>query len=200
MSATAGAAAARQGPPAVDLGPLGTLESASGPEQAVLEERRGCGERRSSGHSAQEHPAARRRGASPRTEPSIGSDSRWTLAPDNRKRSSPSDAAPNARPPLAVLMQDAVAGHGHRGRGLNGVGEIESGQTLVLSVSRSDRGGNPAEPAVGRCSLEGADSMAAYALKTASPTVSVNLAQESRFNDPFLRGLGRGVRCTFPCP
>jgi PAS domain S-box-containing protein len=103
----------------------------------------------------------------------------------------------NARPPLAVLMQDAVAlVTDIVDAELNGVGEIESGQTLVLSVSRSGRGGNPAEPAVGRCSLESADSMAAYALKTASPTVSVNLAQESRFNDPFLRGLGaRSALC-----
>ena len=106
----------------------------------------------------------------------------------------------DARPPLAVLMQDAVAlVTDIVDAELNGAGEIESGQTLVFSVSRSDRGENPAEPAVQRCSLESADSMAAYALKTASPTVSVNLAQESRFNDSFLRGLGRGVRCAFPC-
>jgi hypothetical protein len=52
----------------LDLGPLGTLESASGPEQAVLEERRGCGERRTRG--TRRKSIRRRGGAAPPRGPS----------------------------------------------------------------------------------------------------------------------------------
>jgi PAS domain S-box-containing protein len=103
----------------------------------------------------------------------------------------------NARPPLVVLMQDAVAlVTDVVGADLTGVGKIAQGQTLVLSINRTDGKDLPVKPAVHRCPLASPDSMAAHTLRTASPTRSADLAKETRFADPFLRGLGvRSALC-----
>jgi PAS domain S-box-containing protein len=103
----------------------------------------------------------------------------------------------NARPPLRVLMQDAVAlVTDVLGADLTGIGEIAPGQTLVLSINRTDGKDLPVNPAVHRCPLASPDSMAAHTLRTASPTRSADLAKERRFADPLLRGLGvRSALC-----
>lgn len=102
----------------------------------------------------------------------------------------------NARPPLAVLMQDAVALLTDVvGADLTGVATAENGQTLVLSVSRAGPG-DAAGPTVRGCPLGSLNSMAAHTLRTATLTLSADLVKETRFADPFLRGLGvRSAMC-----
>lgn len=92
----------------------------------------------------------------------------------------------NAQPPLAVLMQDAatVAAevlHAQYG----GVGEVQ-GETLVLSVHAQGANGAAHEH---RCPVSDPSSMAAFALRSGSATVSSDLGKETRFRDVFLRSL-----------
>ncbi len=97
----------------------------------------------------------------------------------------------NAHPSLAVLMQDAVAlVAGVLDADLNGVSEVTDGRDLALSVRRGRDGSDLEEPKVHRCPLNASDSMSAYTLRTATPTVSVDLPAENRFSDLFLRRLG----------
>jgi PAS domain S-box-containing protein len=96
----------------------------------------------------------------------------------------------NAQPPLPVLLQDAVALVGEiLDAQFGGVGEVQ-GETLVLTVTARDDGGRPADPQEHRCSVSDADSMAAFALKSGSVTVSTDLRKENRFRDGFLRSRG----------
>ena len=71
----------------------------------------------------------------------------------------------NAQPPLAVLLQDAVALVGEvLDAPLGGVGEVR-GDTLVLTVAARDAEGRGAAPQEHRCCVSDVNSMAAFALQ-----------------------------------
>jgi PAS domain S-box-containing protein len=104
----------------------------------------------------------------------------------------------NAQPPLAILMQDAAALVGevlHAEFG--GVGEVQ-GETLVLSVHALDRNGSAILAKEHRCPANETSSMAAFALRSGSATVSADLGKETRFRDGFLRSLNVTAALTVP--
>lgn len=97
----------------------------------------------------------------------------------------------NARPPLPVLMQDAVALVTEILQAdLGGVGEVVAdGMTLTLKVPTTEEDDGRGKPVIHKSSLSPEESMAGFALTTASTVVSENLASEKRFTDLFLRKL-----------
>jgi PAS domain S-box-containing protein len=104
----------------------------------------------------------------------------------------------SAQPPLAVLVQDAVTLVGevlHAQFG--GVGELQ-GEWIVLSVHALAGGDASTAPRENRCTVSDGASMAAFALRSGSATVSTNLGRETRFRDVFLRGLNIVGALTVP--
>lgn len=106
----------------------------------------------------------------------------------------------NARPRLSVLMQDAAALVAETLEAeLGGVGEVVAdGTTLTLTVGWTDAPEKAVDPLVHKSSLAADESMAGYALNTASPVVTSNLAAEERFTDVFLRKLEMVSAMTVP--
>jgi PAS domain S-box-containing protein len=94
----------------------------------------------------------------------------------------------SAQPPLAVLMQDAVALVGEVLHAqFCGAGELQ-GDILVLSV-HAQGSAKPAAPREHRCAVSDTASMAAFAVRSGSAALSADLGSETRFRDMFLRGL-----------
>jgi PAS domain S-box-containing protein len=103
----------------------------------------------------------------------------------------------NAKPPLEVLLQDAAAMIATiLGTELMGVARVVAdGAGLLLRVAPLGTEEQTAAPLSHETPLSGhssagLDSMAAYALKIATPVVTPDLAAEQRFADLFLRKLG----------
>jgi PAS domain S-box-containing protein len=102
----------------------------------------------------------------------------------------------NARPAMAVLMQDAVSLAAEvLDADLSGVAEVNSdGTRLALKLTATATGGPAAkgwtqDSPLAADSMDG-NSMAAFTLNSASPIVSADIAAEKRFIDLFLRKLG----------
>jgi PAS domain S-box-containing protein len=96
-----------------------------------------------------------------------------------------------AQPALKVLIQDAAMLVGETlDADLLGVAEVcaEARIALRVATTRNARSGTVSD--AHESSLDGFDSMAAYALSSARPVVSTDLAAETRFDDLFLRNLG----------
>lgn len=106
----------------------------------------------------------------------------------------------NAKPPIAVLMEDAAAMVAEIVRADRiGVGEVvQEGTTLSLKVGRIDKNGVLAETKANRYDLDPSLSMAGYALKSVGPIASENLASEKRFGDSFLREIEVVAGLTMP--
>jgi len=105
----------------------------------------------------------------------------------------------NAQPPLSILMQDAVALVAEILRAdISAVGEVvEGGDSLALRAVMGV--GQPeSDASTHQYPLVGADSMAAFAINSASPALCDNLETEQRFKDPFLRNLGVLSAITVP--
>lgn len=102
----------------------------------------------------------------------------------------------NARPPLSVLMQDAVALAGEvLDADFRGVAELHSdGHGLALKLTPGAAGEASSEVLAQESSLSADstcdDSMAVYTLNAARPIVADDLIAEKRFTDLFLRRLG----------
>lgn len=96
------------------------------------------------------------------------------------------------QPQLDLLMQDAVALVNEVLQGdLAGFGEVgQDGKTLTLRTASVDSHGEWIGAKTHKSSLQGLDSMAAFALNSAMPVVSEELVRERRFTDLFLRQLG----------
>jgi PAS domain S-box-containing protein len=95
----------------------------------------------------------------------------------------------SAHPPLSVLIRDAAELVAEvLGADLAGVGEVTTGGTMLeLKLFVMDKQGKPSSLAVHDSPLDTTDSMAAFALRTASPVATADLARETRFTDGFLR-------------
>jgi len=108
----------------------------------------------------------------------------------------------NARPPMSVLMQDAVTIVKEVIEAdLGGVGLVVSNGTapiLNLTIASREGGGEAAEPAVHNSLLDATDSMATYALKDASSVQVEDLPSEQRCTDHFLLRLGVRGALTVP--
>ncbi len=104
----------------------------------------------------------------------------------------------NAQPPLAILMQDAVALVGEiLGADMGSVGEVR-GEHLQLTATAWDGDGKASALRDHECPLDEANSMAAYALRSGSVTVSPDLRAERRFRDVFLQGMGLAAALVVP--
>jgi len=102
----------------------------------------------------------------------------------------------NARPPLAVLLQDAVSLAAEvLDADFNGMAQVSpDGAHIALRVTPATPGAPPGagwtqDSPLAADSPTGS-SMAAYTLNMASPIVSADLSGDKRFTDPFLRELG----------
>ncbi len=104
------------------------------------------------------------------------------------------------QPTLDLLLQDAVAlVNSVLGGDLAGIGEVgPNGKTLTLKVATIDKKGDWHGTKVHKSALDATDSMAAYALNSAAPTVTEALVRERRFSDLFLRHLGVVGALTIP--
>ena len=104
----------------------------------------------------------------------------------------------NAQPSLSVLMQDAVALVAEiLHADFSAIGEVVDDGAALLLKATAEQSGSP-DPPTHKCPLEAADSMAAFALNSASPVVSADLTTEERFKDLFLRKLGARSAITVP--
>lgn len=108
----------------------------------------------------------------------------------------------NARPPLSVLMRDAVEMVTEVIEAdLGGVGVVvtdEEVPSLTLTIGTSGRQSDGDAPVVHKSLLDDDDSMAVHALKTASTVVATDLKEEERFTDAHL--LERGIVSALAVP
>jgi len=111
----------------------------------------------------------------------------------------------NARPDLAVLMQDAAALCAEILRAdLSGIGEYDpQRRKLFLRIGVTDIKGasqwlHSHEVELGSAADKLQESMAGYAITTGSPVVSPNLPSDARFKDRFLCGIGVYSAVTVP--
>ncbi|MCR4412451.1 MAG: PAS domain S-box protein [Thermoguttaceae bacterium] len=96
-----------------------------------------------------------------------------------------------AQPALKVLIQDAAMLVGETlDADLLSVAEVGADSRIALRVATTRNARSETVSEVHESSLDGFDSMAAYALASARPVVSTDLAAETRFDDLFLRNLG----------
>jgi PAS domain S-box-containing protein len=131
----------------------------------------------------------------------IDHDSESLLAGLERTVPQPSEAASSqdallafgrrasAHPPLSVLIRDAAELVAEvLGAELAGVGEVTpGGTTLELQLFAMNPQGKPTRLARHEAPLDSNDSQGAFALRTASPVATADLAKETRFDDRFLR-------------
>ena len=104
----------------------------------------------------------------------------------------------NAQPPLAVLLQDAVALVGEvLDTDLSGLGEIR-GDALVMTITDCGHQRREEKPREHRLAAADASSMAVFALKSGNVTATADLCKETRFRDDHLLGEGVAAALTVP--
>ena len=106
----------------------------------------------------------------------------------------------NVQPNLSVVTQDAAALVAEILEApLSGAGEVvAAGADLMLKVGSTGPQGKTVNVATHQFPLRSEDSMAGYALHTANPVVTSNLASEKRYDDVFLNRLGVVSALTVP--
>jgi hypothetical protein len=96
----------------------------------------------------------------------------------------------SAQPKISVLMQDAAALIGEvLGVDMLAQGEVQ-GDAVTLTIRPRLGSESPLTPQVYTFSLDVAESIVGAALGTSELTVAANLAEDSRFHDASLVGLG----------
>jgi len=107
----------------------------------------------------------------------------------------------SARPPVSILVQDAVSLLLEILEGdLGGHSEVVSGQTLILRAFTLDANKHPRPCGSREVQFDPSQCLAGYVLHTSNPATSACISSDRRFTDLFLREQGVVSALSVPLP